>query len=102
MDFLKNQAAKIREQLAGLTSSQRMLAGSLAVIMVMTLLYWSHFAGTSEMEDLYAQDLSPEDMNRVTAALDAKGIAKKVNGNRVQVSPDRKLEALGMLTFDQV
>jgi len=101
MDFLKNQAAKIREQLAGLTQSQRMLAGSLAVIMVMTLLYWSHFAGTSEMEDLYAQDLTPEDMTRITGVLDSRQIPKKVVGSRIQIGVDRKLEALGILSFEQ-
>jgi flagellar biosynthesis/type III secretory pathway M-ring protein FliF/YscJ len=101
MDFLKNQAAKIREQLAGLTPSQRMLAGSLAVIMVMTLMWWTRYAGTSEMEDLYAQDLSAEDLARISSELESHGIAKKVVGNRIQVAPERKLEAQGMLSFNQ-
>ena len=57
MDFVKAQFDKIKEQLAGLNASQRMLAASLAVIMVMTLLWWSRYAGTSEMEDLLPQDL---------------------------------------------
>lgn len=101
MDFLKNQAAKIREQLAGLTPSQRMLAGSLAVIMVMTLMWWSRYASTGEMEDLYLQDLTAEDIARVSTALDSHNIPKKVAGNRIQVAADRKMEALSMLAYEQ-
>ncbi len=101
MDFLKNQAAKIREQLAGLTASQRMLAGSLAVIMVMTLMWWTRYAGTSEMEDLYSQDLTAEEMASVSTSLDTHAIAKKVVGNRIQVASERKMEALSMVQFDQ-
>ena len=96
MDFLKNQAAKIREQLAGLTPSQRMLAGSLAVIMVMTLMWWTRYAGTSEMEDLYSQDLTAEEIASVSASLDTHAIPKKVVGNRIQVASERKMEALSM------
>src|SRR5205823_13047311 len=70
MDFLRAQAAKIREQLAGLSPSQRMLAGTLVVIMVMTLLWWSRYAGSSEMEELLPQDFSAEDIARITAMID--------------------------------
>jgi flagellar biosynthesis/type III secretory pathway M-ring protein FliF/YscJ len=101
MDFLKNQVAKIREQLAGLTPSQRMLAGSLAVIMVMTLMWWTRYAGTSETDDLYSQDLSPEEIASVSASLDTHGIPKKVVGNRIQVPSERKMEALSRVQFDQ-
>jgi flagellar biosynthesis/type III secretory pathway M-ring protein FliF/YscJ len=102
MDFVKAQFDKIKEQLAGLNSSQRMLAGSLAVIMVMTLLWWSRYAGTAEMEDLLGQDFSAEELSRVTALLDAKGIQRKVNGPRVQVPADRRFEALALLTYEQI
>src|SRR3954464_8244111 len=99
MDFLRNQFLKLREQLAGLTPSQRMLAGSLAVIMVMTLLWWSRYAGTSEMEDVLGQDFSADEITRVQAQLASRGIAYKVNGNRVQVAADKKFEALALLTY---
>src|SRR5690348_4326293 len=102
MDFLKAQTAKIKEQLAGLTQSQRMLAGTLVVIMVMTLLWWSRYAGTSEMEDLFPQDYTGEELARVTLALDGRGIAHKMNGNRVQVPTDRRIEALAALTYEQI
>jgi len=91
MDFLKAQGQKIREQLAGLTPSQRMLAGALAVIMVMTLLWWSRYAATSEMEDLLAQDLSSEDVSRIGMLLDAHKIPRQMNGSRIQVPTERRI-----------
>jgi len=100
MDFVKQQFDKIREQLAGLNASQRMLAASLAVIMVMTLLWWSKYAGTSEMEDLLGQDFSAEEVTRVSGLLDQRGIPRKVNGARVQVPADRRTEALALLTYE--
>jgi flagellar biosynthesis/type III secretory pathway M-ring protein FliF/YscJ len=102
MDFVKVQFEKIKEQLGGLNSSQRMLAGSLAVIMVMTLLWWSRYAGTAEMEDLLGQDFTGEDLSKVTLLLDSKGIPRKVNGARVQVPADRRMEALALLTYEQI
>src|SRR3954469_2889492 len=102
MDFVKAQFDKIKEQLAGLNSSQRMLAGSLAVIMVMTLLWWSRYAGTAEMEDVLPQDFSPEEMTVATNLLDTKGIPRKTVGARIQVPADRRIEALAQLTFENI
>ncbi len=82
MDFLKVQASRIKEQLAGLTPSQRMLAGALVVIMVMTLLWWSRYAASSEMVDVLGQDLSPEDLNRITLKIAERGIECKTVGSR--------------------
>jgi flagellar M-ring protein FliF len=102
MDFLKAQGQRIREQLGGLTPSQRMLAASLAVIMVMTLLWWSRYAGGSEMEDVLGQDFSADEIVRVQAQLASRGIAYKTAGNRVQVAADKKFEALAVLTYESL
>jgi len=102
MDFLKNQATKIREQLAGLSSSQKMLAGSLVVIMLMTLIWWSKFAGSTEMESLLEQDFSPEELSRVKLLVDSRGIPAKVVGSRLHVATDRKFEVLAILGYEQL
>ena len=102
MDFVKVQAQKIKEQLAGLTPSQRMLAGSLVVIMVMTMVWWSRYAASSEMVDLLAQDLSPDEINRIVDKVTARGIESKVVGSRVQVPAERQREVLALITFEQV
>src|SRR3569623_3846655 len=102
MDFLKKQVERIREQLAGLSSSQKMLAGSLVVIMVMTLLWWSKFAGSTEMESVLEQDFAPEDLARVKALVDSKGIPSKVVGARIHVATARKWEVLALLGYEHL
>jgi flagellar biosynthesis/type III secretory pathway M-ring protein FliF/YscJ len=102
MDFVKAQAQKIREQLAGLTPSQRMLAGSLVVIMVMTLLWWSRYAGSSEMEDVIGQDFTSEDIAQATQHIAGHGIPYRVVGNRIQVAADRRFEALALITYEHL
>jgi len=102
MDFLKTQATKIREQLAGLSSSQKMLAGTLVVIMVMTLLWWSKYAGTTEMEPVLDQDFAADELSRVKSLVDSKGIPAKVVGSKLHVATDRKFEVLALLGYEQL
>ena len=45
---------------------------------------------------------SAEDVARITAMIDSRGISRKLNGNRIQVAADRRLEVLGMLTYEQI
>jgi flagellar biosynthesis/type III secretory pathway M-ring protein FliF/YscJ len=101
MDFLKSQIARIQEQLAGLSATQKMLTVSLLAIMVMTLMWWSHWAAEPEMEPVLDQPLSQEDLGQITANLDGRGITHKVVGDRVLVPADRKLEILSELGFSQ-
>ena len=58
MDFLKTQLERLQAQFALLTASQKMLSVSLVAIMVMTLAWWSRYAGTAEMQPLLEQDAS--------------------------------------------
>ena len=101
MDFLKSQIARIQEQLSGLSATQKMLTASLLAIMVMTLLWWSHWAAEPEMEPVLDQALSQEEIGQITANLDSQGIAHKVVGDRVLVPADRKLEIISELGFSQ-
>jgi flagellar biosynthesis/type III secretory pathway M-ring protein FliF/YscJ len=102
MDFLKQQGQKIREQLSGLSPSQKMLAGSLVVIMVMTLAWWSRYAGTSEMVALLEQDFSDENLSRATLLLKREQIPYKVVGKRLHVPVDRQFDAIAHLGFEQL
>lgn len=99
MDMLKNQFARVQEQLNGLTASQKMLTAALVAIMVMTLVWWGKYAGDPEMEAVLPQPLSQEDMGPITAQLRADGIPYKVSGRQVLVPAERRLEALGALGF---
>jgi flagellar M-ring protein FliF len=102
MDTLKNQFARIQEQLNGLTASQKMLTAALAAIMVMTLVWWGKYAGDPEMEALLDQSLSQDDAGRIAQQLRADHIPFKTEGNRILVPAERRLEALGTLGFAKV
>ncbi|MGD0389140.1 MAG: hypothetical protein ABSC42_09315 [Tepidisphaeraceae bacterium] len=99
MDFLKAQFTRIQEQLGGLSATQKMLVVSLLTIMVMTLLWWSHWAAEPEMSPLLDQSLSTEDVGLITANLDARDIPHQVVGDKVMVPADRKMEVLAVLGY---
>lgn len=101
MDALRVQLAKIQEQVGALSASQKMLAISLLAIMVLTLLFWSRYAGTADMEAVLDQALSSDEIGRIQGELRKMGIQFKVTGDRVLVQSDRKLEALAGLSYAQ-
>lgn len=89
MDALKQQLLKIQQQLAGLSASQKMLTASLLVIMVMTLFYWSKFAGQSEMVAAMDGTLSSEELSNVQRALNRRGVTFEMRDNKVMVPAGR-------------
>ena len=78
MDFLKGQLDKIQQQLGGLNASQKMLTGSLVAIMVMTLIWWGRYAGTSEMQPVLPQSFSAVDVAKIQSHLRSIGIPSSV------------------------
>ncbi|HZL36908.1 MAG TPA: hypothetical protein VFC78_16425 [Tepidisphaeraceae bacterium] len=99
MDPFKTQLERMQAQLAALTPSQKMLTGALVAIMVMTLVWWGRYAGEPEMESLLPQAISAEELAGVTMALDAKGIKHVMEGDKLLVPADRKIEALAGLIY---
>jgi len=102
MDYLKKQLETIQQNLAGLNATQKMLTGALVVIMAMTMVYWSRYAGTAEMEPVLNQSLSDEDVTRMSASLESRGITTKVEAGKVLVAADRKMQALAVLGYEQL
>ncbi len=102
MEILKAQLARIQQQLSGLSASQKMLAGALAVIMVMTLLYSARYAGTAEMEPILDQAFSPEEIVRITGELDGRAIPNKVAGDKILIPADRKWQVMAVLGYEQM
>src|SRR4051794_13058109 len=101
MDTLKVQLAKIQEQLGALSASQKMLAFSLLAVMVLTLMFWSRYAGTADMEPVLDQSLSSDEIGKIQGELRAMHVEYKVVGDRVLVPADQKLEALAGLSYAQ-
>jgi len=102
MDALKLQLARIQQQLGKLSASQKMLTASLLAIMVLTLMYWSRYAGTPELEAVLPQSLSSDELVRIRAKLQGAGVPFTVEGDRVMVSTERKFEALALLSYDNL
>jgi len=101
MEFLKRQFDRIQQHLRGLSASQRMLAGALVIISVMTLWWWAKYAGRAEIEPVLDQPIAAEDMRQITNQLKAQSIPYKVIGDRVYVPADRKDEAFVALAVSQ-
>ncbi|MGD0463232.1 MAG: flagellar M-ring protein FliF C-terminal domain-containing protein [Tepidisphaeraceae bacterium] len=101
MEFLKVQITRIQEQLAGLSATQKMLVVSLLTIMVMTLLWWAHWAAEPEMSPLLDQSLSQDELGQITTTLDTQAIPHKIVGDKVFVPADCKLEVLAVLGYSQ-
>jgi flagellar biosynthesis/type III secretory pathway M-ring protein FliF/YscJ len=102
MEFLKSQVARLGAQLNGLNASQKMLAGALVVIMVMTLLYGARFAGNAEMQPLLDQSFSQEDVAKITGELDSRGISYTVVGDKINIPTDRKWQVMAILGYQQM
>ncbi|MGD0540116.1 MAG: flagellar M-ring protein FliF C-terminal domain-containing protein [Tepidisphaeraceae bacterium] len=101
MEFLKIQITRIQEQLAGLSATQKMLVVSLLTIMVMTLLWWAHWAAVPEMSPLLDQSLSQDELGQITTTLETQAIPHQIVGDKILVPADRKLEVLAVLGFSQ-
>src|SRR6267143_2882615 len=99
MGFFKTQLARVQEQFAQLTASQKMLAAALAVITVMSLYHWTTFAGKSEMEPLFNAPMGADQTAAAVSHLQGRGINAKLIGDRINVSADQKQEAWGVLAF---
>ncbi len=99
MEFLRTQFSRIQAQLSGLSASQKMLAGTLVVIILMTLFWWTTFAGQSETVALLDQPMRSEEIALITARLEAKGVKYRMVGDRIHVPSERRLELWADLSY---
>src|SRR5205085_3383213 len=99
-EILKQQFARIQQQFAALSASQKMLATSLVAIMVMTLVWWAKFAGTSEMEPISSKSMSSEESAAIQTKLSAANIPSTISGSAILVPVERKLQAIALLTSE--
>jgi flagellar biosynthesis/type III secretory pathway M-ring protein FliF/YscJ len=98
MEFLKAQLSRVQEQFGQLTASQKMLAAALMVIAVMTLFWWTNFAGKADMEVLFDQPMAADQMGTAITQLQGAGIEAQAVGDRLHVAADKKLQAIGLLS----
>ncbi len=101
MDFLKTQITRIQEQLSGLSATQKMLVVSLLTIMVMTLLWWAHWAAEPEMSPLLDQSLTQDELGQIEMTLGGQSIPYKTVGDKVYIPAERKIDAMAILGYSQ-
>src|SRR5687768_14067934 len=103
MDFFKNQLDHIQQQLGGLSASQKMLTACLVFIIVMTVMMWGKYAAVPEMEPVFEQPLSADELGAAKRQLKASGIPFEISGDgKILVPSDMLPEAIADLTFSQV
>ncbi|QQS09801.1 MAG: hypothetical protein IPK69_04055 [Phycisphaerales bacterium] len=97
MDMLRQAIETIRKQLGALTASQKLLMGSLAVIVVMTLAFVSLYAGRAS----WAEPLKgypAADQQRASIFLTSANIPNTLTPDgRLTVPADREAQARAML-----
>ncbi|MBC7784111.1 MAG: hypothetical protein H7144_09745 [Burkholderiales bacterium] len=102
MDALKQQLLRIGQQMSGLTASQKMLTASLVVIMIMTMFYWSNYAGSPDKVVLLDQPMSPDEIAQIKTYVSSKNVSYEVLGDRVMVPSDKKFELIADLGYAQL
>ena len=101
MDAFSAQFDRVRQQLAGLTASQRMLVGTLVAVMALTVLYWGKYAAAPDLVAVLDQPLSDEEIAPIVHRLEVAGVAHSVVAGKVLVPADRKPEILADLMYAQ-
>ena len=101
MDRIKQQIEHVRQQLAGLTASQKMLVGTLVAVSAVTIAWWVGQAANGDTVALLEQPMTPDQIGEVRRHLAAGGIEFEVVGDAVHVEESRRSEALALLSYER-
>lgn len=97
MEQLRQMAETIRKHLGGLGASQKLLLGSLSVILLMTLGFVAIYAGSSRMVELLP-GVGAADQSKAAAFLAAASIKHEVRGDGAVLVPvEREAQARALL-----
>jgi flagellar M-ring protein FliF len=96
MDFIRKYLVQIKAQLAGLTISQKLLVGLLAVIMFGTIVWAVVTSAKPQMVPLVSQSMTPDQINQMEMALKGK-YSYQVSGDKVLVPQEQAYQIRGAL-----
>ena len=99
MELIRKYFTVIKAQLVGLTVSQKLLIGLLALVMFGTVFFTVVFSAKPQMVPLLAQPMSAEDINKVKMALEGK-YPYQVSGDKVLVPTEDAYAIRGELAAD--
>ncbi|RMH11098.1 MAG: hypothetical protein D6695_09935 [Planctomycetota bacterium] len=94
MERLRVVLAQIRTYLGQLTPSQKMLIGSLSVIVVMTLFLVMQYSARPDMVELISEDPQAQ----VAASLRAAGFNVETRDGKVMIPPSQRTAAIAQLS----
>jgi flagellar M-ring protein FliF len=97
MERLRTSLRFTGEQLSKLTVSQRMLIGSLVVVMLMTLFVVSQYTSEPEMAPLVT-NATAEELAGVESVLVSSGVSYEIKGGEVLVEAGRRRSLQAQLT----
>ena len=97
MAQFRQMLSMIQAQLGRLTSSQKLLMASLAVIMLMTLFLVTQYAGRTQMVELLP-GAGADQQQRAIEVLQVAGVEHRAVGGNVLVRADQKHLALAQLS----
>lgn len=103
MQSLQNTIQTIWKQVRTLSPTARLLIGSLAIIIVMTLFLVAQYTGRRAMEPLGLQaNLSPDARTQTLSYLQSRGIEYRESGSDILVPVDQKYTVLAQLTDSEI
>lgn len=102
MEFVRKWMAQVNSQLAALSVSQKLLIGTVLIIMLMALFLVAQYAASPEMVKLPVQTATPEQVAAITSRLDARGIDSRVVGAGILVPAEQLREVMADLAQEQL
>jgi flagellar biosynthesis/type III secretory pathway M-ring protein FliF/YscJ len=97
MDFIRRWLAQIRVQLANLTLSQKLLIGTLALMVPMVLWLVAQYAGSPQLVPVLDQSIDAVKRSQIIAYLEGHQIAFDTSGDRILVPVERRNQVLASL-----
>mgnify|MGYP006271563185 CR=1 FL=1 len=102
MQWLRNWSAQIQAFLAKLSVSQKLLLGTLSVVILAALMVVALYAGRPRMAPLIDRGLSPEQSDAVVSYLNSRGIDHRIEGGRILVPQGRRVDLMAALQARQM
>ncbi len=102
MDWVRKWMTQIQAHLSELSISQKLLIGTLAVVVFAVLMVLALWAGRPQYAPVIDQSLTAAEQSRITTYLDSRNIRYEVVGDRVMIPPDRQAEVLAGLQLQQL
>jgi flagellar biosynthesis/type III secretory pathway M-ring protein FliF/YscJ len=96
MELIRRYFSQIKAQLTGLTISQKLLIGLLALVMIATVFFTVVFSAKPQMVTLFAQPMTPEQINKVDMEIKGK-YDYQISGDKILVPTEKLYEIQGLL-----